>query len=192
MVKKPSLGPILRKVTLMQKLWLLGLAAVVCLSALVAVLSLGPATPEDSANIAKSADETTPPVADETAPPVVQGEAVADEKVEPAVPASTPVAAPAPPLVQAETPVDEPAEAKPDLYAVPEGDTAALVKFINDIQSMRPAASSQLEVIEHLKKSTAAQIVAAERILAGDASDDALKTYRSIASVPSTGWEKVR
>ena len=60
---------------------------------------------------------------------------------------------------------------KPDPYAIPEGDAAALVKFIEDMQAMRPNVTSQLELMEHLKKSSGAQIAAAEKILTGKATE---------------------
>ena len=80
--------------------------------------------------------------------------------------------APAPITPGGDKQAAEKEEPKPDPFAIPEGDAAVLVKFIEDMQAMQPQVTSQLELMEHLKKSSGAQIAAAEKILAGKATEE--------------------
>ncbi len=120
-------------------------AAGVIVLALIAVLSLGRTAPQDDDQAASS-----------IAAPPADDHAGHDHGT---------------PSVDT-TAADETGEAQPDPFIVPDGDAAALEQFIKDVEAIRPQATSQLELLEHMKKKTAAQIAAAEKILAGEATVD--------------------
>ena len=126
----------------MQKSWPLLATIGVIILALIAVLSLGRTAPED--DVEAAGQIAAAPDADHAGHDhntVAAGDTVAD-------------------------PIDE---NQPDPFIVPDGDAEALMQYINDLQALRPTATSQLEMLEHMKKTFAAQIAAAEKILAGEA-----------------------
>ena len=84
-------------------------------------------------------------------------------------------------LQLAQAPEKKAAGDKEDPFAVPKGGVDELIQFINDVQKVEPEGNSQEAQIENSQKIASAVVIACERILAADPSDEQAQAVASVA-----------